>query len=704
MIFFITLIMTITGLVIVFYTRKDVEKTILKVEESTAQNVLELIELNISGGYNKLLFDKLDMIKSLTERLRNTVNLHASVLKNYSDMAAKGEITKAEAQETALNWLESIPFQSSHAFVFDQSATILAHSVARFRRMSIEPIKDIKGRNIAKVMAVNALKQYGESAVFFWPDEGQDRMRKKLGYFVPFNLWNWTLCAVIDFEEIEEESQKKLEKILQVLQKTFEKIQIGNTGYAFILDGKGNIVISPQGQLPLSISGKKNSLTGKFLLDEFVGVAGQNDNRIRYHDFFQSDSQLTEAHVSYFKAFDWYIVVAVPVVEIQKPVKALVTQQSIIIASIFLFSLVIAYFFVARLSRPLKMLAEYAKNIPAIDFTQPQENQTSIKHLPEKFKDEVGKLAESFVFMEAELKKNIQQVIITTHLQKDAAEEANRAKSEFLANMSHELRTPLNHIIGFTELILDKRCGELNALQAEYLGDVHQSSEHLLSLINDILDLSKVEAGKLELELAEIDLKQVLRNSLIMIKEKAMKHRIGLLNHTDSVPATIRADERKLKQIVYNLLSNAVKFTPDGGEIALNARTVDCAVRPAARWNDPGYLKIIQENSDMREFDGMKRSPCIEISVADNGIGIKPKDQERIFKPFEQADGSASRKFQGTGLGLSLTKKLVELHGGRIWVVSEGEGKGTIFKFVIPIDYNLAVAEDRYECRDSLAN
>jgi signal transduction histidine kinase len=350
------------------------------------------------------------------------------------------------------------------------------------------------------------------------------------------------------------------------------------------------------------------------------------------------------------------------------------------------------------------LLTSYAKDIPTIDFTKPEEKGTPIQHLPEKFKDEVGRLAESFVFMEAELKKNIQQVIVTTQLQKAAAEEANRAKSEFLANMSHELRTPLNHIIGFTELILDKRCGELNQLQEEYLGDVHQSSEHLLSLINDILDLSKVEAGKLELEISDIDVRQILKNSLVMVKEKAMKHRVGLLTHMDSIPLTIRADERKLKQIIYNLLSNAVKFTPDGGEISLKARTVDCAVRPAARWNDPGYLKIIQEGPEASDFGTMKRSKCIEISVADNGIGIKPQDRERIFKPFEQADGSASRKYQGTGLGLSLTKKLVELHGGRIWVVSEGEGKGTVFSFVIPIDYNLAVTEGGYECQGHLNN
>src|SRR5208283_2331187 len=156
--------------------------------------------------------------------------------------------------------------------------------------------------------------------------------------------------------------------------------------------------------------------------------------------------------------------------------------------------------------------------------------------------------------------------------QKAEAETASRAKSEFLANMSHELRTPLNHIIGFTELVADKQCGDLNEKQGEYLNDALQGSRHLLSLINDILDLSKVEAGKLELEAAEIHLRMLLEGSLSMVKEKAMKHGIRLSSDINGIPEAVQADERKLKQILYNLLSNAVKFTPDGGSVVLSTR------------------------------------------------------------------------------------------------------------------------------------
>ncbi len=245
-----------------------------------------------------------------------------------------------------------------------------------------------------------------------------------------------------------------------------------------------------------------------------------------------------------------------------------------------------------------------------------------------------------------------QQAELGIRRAKEEAETANRAKSEFLANMSHELRTPLNHIIGFTEIIVDKRFGELNTRQQTYLNNVLQSGRHLLSLVNDILDLSKVEAGKLVLEPGPVNLRHLLQNSLVMVKEKAAKHGIRLSLDVNGIPDSITADERKLKQILYNLLSNAVKFTPDRGSVQCEARLAD-------------------------------GNGNIEISVADTGIGIQPDNLKRIFDPFEQVDGSSSRRFEGTGLGLSLTQKFVELHGGRIWAESDGVGKGAAFRFTI---------------------
>ena len=236
------------------------------------------------------------------------------------------------------------------------------------------------------------------------------------------------------------------------------------------------------------------------------------------------------------------------------------------------------------------------------------------------------------------------------------ADTANRAKSEFLANMSHELRTPLNHVIGFTDLVLEESVGALNDSQKEYLQDVAFSSRHLLSLIDDILDLSKVEAGKLELHLAEVPLVSVLEHCIVMIKERAIKHGIEVSVDVSKAPVRIRADELRLRQVVYNLLSNAVKFTLDGGRVSLQAWARD--------HTDSGAL--------------------LEISVSDNGIGIEEGNLERIFLPFEQVEGTGGKQLGGTGLGLSLSRQLVELHGGRIWAESEGLGKGSTFHVSLP--------------------
>jgi len=229
-------------------------------------------------------------------------------------------------------------------------------------------------------------------------------------------------------------------------------------------------------------------------------------------------------------------------------------------------------------------------------------------------------------------------------------EAANRHKSEFLANMSHELRTPLNAIIGFSEVLQEKLFGELNEKQAEYTSDILTSGQHLLSLINEILDLSKVEAGRMELELSSFDLPLAIDNARTFVRERAAKHGIKLDVTIDERLGEYVGDERKIKQILLNLLSNAVKFTPEGGRISIMANKTDNGV---------------------------------EISVSDTGIGIPLSEQPKIFDEFRQVGGDYAHKKEGTGLGLTLAKKFVELHGGTIWVESE-VGKGSTFTFNLP--------------------
>jgi signal transduction histidine kinase len=229
---------------------------------------------------------------------------------------------------------------------------------------------------------------------------------------------------------------------------------------------------------------------------------------------------------------------------------------------------------------------------------------------------------------------------------------ASQHKSEFLANMSHELRTPLNAIIGFSEVLTERMFGELNEKQEEYLKDIYASGTHLLSLINDILDLSKIEAGRMELELTDFHLPTALDNALMLVRERAGRRSITFHTALDARLGQVRADERKIRQVVLNLLSNAIKFTPEGGRI---------------------------------EVAAVPKDGSVEVSVSDTGIGIAPEDQEAVFEEFRQV-GTSEKKAEGTGLGLTLCRKFIELHGGRIWVKSQ-LGAGSTFTFTMPVRY-----------------
>ena len=255
--------------------------------------------------------------------------------------------------------------------------------------------------------------------------------------------------------------------------------------------------------------------------------------------------------------------------------------------------------------------------------------------------------------LERKVKERTQELEVVNQKLQESNQELKRAnslKSEFLANMSHELRTPLNAIIGFSELLLDPGFGQLSDDQRGYVTDILSSGRHLLGLINDILDLSKIEAGKMRLWCEPFEIGPALEEAMALLRVEARRKQIDMIARVGDPALEVHADRSKLKQIMYNLLSNAVKFTPPGGRITLEAERDDAAVR---------------------------------ITVTDTGIGLRPEDQGRIFQAFTQLDGSYARRYQGTGLGLTLVKRFVEMHGGRVSVESE-VGNGSCFSITIP--------------------
>ena len=305
--------------------------------------------------------------------------------------------------------------------------------------------------------------------------------------------------------------------------------------------------------------------------------------------------------------------------------------------------MLIGWLYVGRgIATRLTQLAQSMSQIAAGNFAAP---------IPQGRDDEIADMAQALRYFRDRIaaQREIERSAVT------AAQVANRSKSEFLANMSHELRTPLNAIIGFSEVLEERMFGELNAKQAEYVNDIHTSGKHLLLLINDVLDLSKIEAGRMELELSCFDLGQLLDNSMVLLRERAQRANLALTLEAGEGLEDWVADARKVKQVVVNLLSNAVKFTPPGGAVRVRARRLEAAGTPLA-----------------------------EVSVVDTGVGIAPEEQAVVFEEFRQARGDYLRKAEGTGLGLSLSRRFVELHGGTLRVDSR-LGEGATFTFTLPM-------------------
>ncbi len=431
---------------------------------------------------------------------------------------------------------------------------------------------------------------------------------------------------------------------LGVIQELVRQTRLGTSGYVYAIDARGVPIAHPNSAAFTNRSLALPQVTRALASAQSGSTVGR--------DFRGQKMLSTWATV---EPFGWKVFVEQPESAAFAPVRGKIWGTALLLAAFLAVGVGLSVLLARRLVRPVKQIRTAAARIGAGAYDE---------RIELRRRDELGGLADELNGMAASLQasvqsleqkveertRELQQVLAELSRKGRQLEVASQHKSDFLANMSHELRTPLNAIIGFSQVLRQGLFGPVNAKQEEYLDDILSSGNDLLSLINDVLDLSKVEAGQVELEVATFSLREALERGVVMVREPAANKGVGLSLALAPDVDVVDGDERRLRQVVYNLLSNAVKFTPGGGCI------------------DVASFRVNGE---------------VQVSVTDTGPGIAPEDRERIFEEFQQTDVGVDQR-EGTGLGLAVSKRLVELHGGRIWVESE-PGHGSRFVFTLPV-------------------
>jgi two-component system, NtrC family, sensor kinase len=438
---------------------------------------------------------------------------------------------------------------------------------------------------------------------------------------------------------------------LSFVRDVIDRARVGTTGYAYAVDRGGELITHPNINLVLQHTSFALLPQVRAALHGSVQASADSSG----HD--QNGTKVLSAYQT-IQPLGWRVFVEEPLSEVLAPLKAAIWRTALLLVAFLILAIATSVLLARRLVRPIESIQTAAARIGSGSLNQRIEipSNDELGALAEEFNRMAAQLQESYSSLELKVQERTQELATALSELDEKSREleaASRHKSEFLANMSHELRTPLNAILGFSQVLREKLFGEVNEKQAEYLDDILTSANHLLALINDILDLSKVEAGQVELEVAPFSLKEALERGIVMVRERATKDGVQVALTALPDVDVITGDERRIRQVIFNLLSNAVKFTPAGGAVDVSAAQLNGEVR---------------------------------VSVADTGPGIAAKDHERIFEEFQQTEAGAEQR-EGTGLGLALSKQLVELHGGRIWVASE-LGHGSTFVFTLPAGSN----------------
>ncbi len=667
-------------------------RTVYELEEESARSILDTCNNLVEGIYNNFEREREENQADRKAGLKSYVLLAAALASQTWREVQSGITSETRARARLLREMNVLRSGSSYLWVCDFNSRILSHPDPAIQGKDFSNIRDAKGIVFLPDMVTAARRDKETYAYFWWRHPGDLKPILKMCYVKLVPEWKWVIVAGMCNEDETSEFEIRREKLNKALEKVFKQIKIARTGYLMVYDSNYVMYYSPSKMLEGKNLGLlKDSITGKHALQELIESINKPDHEMIYKLIYPGFARRSENEMigwtRYQKGFDWYITLSVSTRELERSSQELQVRILVISALFLGLALCAGYLFARSLTDPIMRLSRAANEVKEGNLTARSEINRD---------DELGVLSRNFDTMVEQLRlrsDELNAAINDLHEANEKLTELDRMKSSFLSTVSHELRTPLTSVLGFAKITLhklesvlfplilsdEKKVVKTMSQVKENLEIISTEGVRLTNLINDVLDLAKMEAGRIELKMVPLALLDVIEKAALAASSLFAEGGVSLVRELPSELPMVTGDRDRLIQVMINLISNAVKFT-EKGSIVIRAGRVTFMEAGIP----PGTGRGMVRKHDGAENPFQASSEFVKVSVIDTGIGIAVSDQDKVFDQFKQVGDTLTGRPKGTGLGLSICAHIIEYHGGHIWVESE-PGKGSSFSFIIPL-------------------